>query len=234
MKRLTCALLVAAAFANPAWADEDEAPAATSWWRPYIGLGYTWGGQTLRNVQIKIIGTETIYEEDISAGAGMDLRAGLQVRPWGGPVSVKASAAYHFDGASGLNGWDTYHRVPLELALGWSFSDRWTLSAGARQSRRVQMRSHWDEFEYTLPGGGTEEIKLDLRSWYKAKPAAFIELEWMATPSLAFQARAVYERIELTRERLESKYVNQEVSYGNQRPVYRASHFGLMLVYYFR
>ncbi len=237
MKRLTCALLMAAAWAQPAWADEDDTPAAPGWWRPYVGVGYAWGGNTLAPIKIKIIGTETIYDEDISAGAGLDLRLGLRLQPVGWPVGIKMAAAYQTDGASGLSGWHSFRRHPIELGLTYSLNDKWSLGLGARKSLRAKLRNHKDDFPYQVSDGTTVKTvpgKYDFHSRYTSSMGAYAEVEWHVTTNVSLSAKAIHERFKLKSEAVDTPYGSASADYGDNGKRYGANSFALALTYYFR
>jgi len=238
MKRLTCALLMAAAWAQPAWADEDDAPAAApGWWRPYVGVGYAWGGNTLAPIKIKIIGTETIYDEDISAGAGLDLRLGLRLQPADWPIGIKMAAAYETDGAAGLSGWHSFSRHPIELGLSMSLSERWSVGVGARKSLRAKLRDHKDDYPYQVSDGVTTKTvpgKYDFHSRYSSSMGAYAEVEWHVTSGLSLSARGIHESFRLKSEALDTPYGSASVDYGDNGKRYGANSFSLALTYYFR
>jgi hypothetical protein len=225
------ALGLAALMAAPVCAQtQDTGP---SWWRPFVGVGYTWGGKTIYPGRIQIIGTSTVYDEDVSAGAGLDLRTGLQLRPGGGPLTIKGVIAYHTDGQSGLDGWTNFHRMPVELGLGYAINERWNIGAGARKSLRPQLRRHKDNYEISTSPSVT--VNYDYRETMSAKTGYYIETEWLMTPSLALQARLVHETFRVEKISYEnSGGLSYTYEANGNGPTYGADHFGLMLVYYFR
>jgi hypothetical protein len=210
MKRFACAFLTTAALATPAWA-QSELDEPESWIRPYVGAGFTFGGQTIYPAKINPKGSSTLYDEDISAGAGLDLRVGLQLRAGNLPVSLKVAAAYHVDGASGLSGWTHFRRRPIELGLSWRINPKLSLGAGARKSLGPTFH-----FENCPEGGTCTYIDAELKS----STGAYVELEWLATPSWGLQMRAAHETFTVS-----------EPGYAPNK--YRGDQFGLMTVYYF-
>lgn len=237
MKRFACALLTTMTLACPAWAQADKAT-TTSWWRPFVGIGYSWGGHTLLPGKITVIGTSTTYEEDISAGAGLDLRTGIVLMPSGFPVGIKAAAAYHVDGASGLNARWSFRRHPFELGLTWSVNDRFALGAGARRSTRAKLRTHKDDYPFTRTDSNNVSTSFtapaDGHQDYSANTGTYIEAEWRPAHNWALQARYVRERFTLKEERFESQYITATETYGSDAPKYSGDHIGLALVYYFK
>ncbi len=233
MKRFACAFLSAAALAAPAWADTED-DAQPGWFRPFIGAGYSWGGQTLFPAKITVIGTKTVYDEDLSAGAGLDLRFGILLQPTGFPLGIKAAAAHHVDGASGLNGWGSFHRNPLELGLSWSVSNKFALGAGAHRSTKAKLRVHYDAYEFTDINNKKYTAPADQHEDYSAKTGAYVEAEWRPATNWGLQARYVHESFTLKQVRFDSQGVSVPlVTYAGDGPKYNADHFGLELVYYF-
>jgi len=232
MKRFACAFLTAAAVAAPAWADTED-DAQPGWFRPFIGAGYSWGGQTLRAAKITVIGTKTVYDEDLSAGAGLDLRAGIVLQSADFPIGIKAAAAHHIDGYSGLTGWGAFRRNPLELGLSWSVNKKLALGAGARHSTRAKLRLHKDDFPFTDINKKPYTAPADQHEDYSAKTGAYVEAEWRPATNWGLQARYVHESFTLKQTRFESQGESVYVNYLGEGPKYNANHFGLELVYYF-
>lgn len=210
MKRSTCcALLISAALAAPAWAQPN---ATEGWFQPFLGAGFTFGGQTLLAATITPVGTSTHYQEDISAGAGLDLRAGLQLHAGNLPLALKVAVAHHVDGASGINGWAAFRRNPLELGLSWRLSPSAAIGAGLRHSTRAK---------YHDQGGTCNGVPCsDENIHYKGSTGAYIEAEWRPTVDWGLQIRAVHESFTVN----EAGYVSEKF-YGD--------HVGFMGVYYF-
>jgi hypothetical protein len=210
MKRFACAFLTAAAVAAPAWAqtvlDEPE-----SWLRPFLGVGFTFGGQTIYAAKIHPRESTIVYDEDISAGAGLDLRAGLQFRPGSSPLSLKLAMAYHVDGASGLTGWTRFYRSPIELGAAWRISPKVNLGAGVR-------KSIWPKFHYqNCPDGGT---CVNFNANFKGSLGGYAEVEWRAMPSWGLQMRVAHESFTVDEPGIiPEKYAGDQV--------------GLMSVFYF-
>jgi hypothetical protein len=232
MKRIACAFLTTAALAAPAWADTGN-EAASSWLRPFIGAGYSWGGHTLYPAQITVIGTSKVYDEDLSAGAGLDLRFGLLLQPVGFPLGIKAAVAHHVDGASGLNGWGAFRRNPLELGLSWSVNNKFALGAGARHSTRAKLRVHFDDYEFTDADDKKYTAPADQHEDYSAKTGFYVEAEWRPATNWGLQARFVRESFTLKQVRFESQGQSASMTFIGDGPKYNADQFGLELVYYF-
>jgi hypothetical protein len=116
-------LFVALALGCAAWScAADEA----SVFHPLIGVGATFGGATLANVQY-VNGSSC----NIHAGGLADVYAGVEYRH-GQKVSVQATAGYHVDTCNGDNGSLRFARYPVELSAYYGFGEHWRAGGGVR------------------------------------------------------------------------------------------------------
>jgi hypothetical protein len=164
--------------------------------RPFIGAGYTWGGDTIQNWTYTPVGggTSFEYEEDVSAGAGLDLRVGLSYRFGDSPFTLQASIAHHIDQTHGVSSRAYFRRMPGELVLQWHANEQWRIGLGARRAIRSTIR-----FEGSLTcdsagvfGAGTVPCPL-VRLEMKSSTGIILEGEYLVTPSWGLKARLVHE-----------------------------------------
>ncbi|MFT3859407.1 MAG: hypothetical protein QM742_18540 [Aquabacterium sp.] len=181
--------------------------------RPFIGAGYTWGGDTMQAWDIvPVDGSGSYrYEEDVSAGAGLDLRVGLSYRLGTSPFTLQASVAHHIDQTHGISSRAYFRRVPAEILLQWHASEQWRLGMGVRRSLSATEKSHGG----TCGGDPCPEYRLKLKS----NTGVVIEAEYMATPNWGIKARYVWE---------EYRY-----KIAPDAVKYEGDHFGVMTNYYF-
>jgi hypothetical protein len=103
---LGAAALLALAGATSALAQASGERSA----RGFIGMGIAGGGDTLGTVRFNNGDTT-----NVKAGAGIDLRAGLDWRAASGPIGVQASVGYFVERVGGSNGSVTFTRYPVEV-----------------------------------------------------------------------------------------------------------------------
>lgn len=215
-KRMRRALALALAFSAatfPALAEDSNG----SGLRPFIGAGFTWGGDTIQAWKLIPQGTTTEYEEDISAGSGLDLRLGLSYRLGDTPLTLQGSVGYHNDQASGLNSNSRFRRYPIELLLQWHVSEKGRLGFGVRRAVNASLSSKGGTCDNGL--GGTyacPRINEDMKS----STGLVIEGEWMVSPSWGLKARYVHEN-----------YRFKDSTFDSGK--YEGDHFGVMTSVYF-
>jgi outer membrane protein W len=185
--------------------------------RPFIGAGFTWGGDTITPVTLTPEGsTTTHYEEDISAGAGLALQFGLSYRLSTTPWTLQASFGYHNDQAHGLTGTFYFRRIPLELMAQWHATERMRVGFGVRRGVRAK---------FSLQGGTCTDNQGNsgvcaVNERMKGSTGVVLEVEQMLTPSWGVKARYVHEYYQF-----------------NDRTVddhkYDGNHIGLMTTFYF-
>lgn len=176
--------------------------------RPFVGIGYSWGGDTILPVTLVTIGTGTRYREDVSAGAGLDLRAGLDYRLSGAPVSVQASIGQHNDEVNGLEGETAkFRRNPIELLAYWHGTPSTRVGFGVRRATRAT---------YSLYGGS---VSTPLKTHFKASTGIVLEGEYFIAPSWSVKARYVHETFRSTDATPELRF--------------DGSHLGLLTQFYF-
>lgn len=202
--------LVLALLAQQALAEGLD-PVASSRVRPFIGGGYTLGGNTIFAATIIPKGsTSTEYKEDISAGAGLDLRAGVDFQLQD-KVSLQAAVAYHNDQANGTSGTVSFHRVPIELIAHWRFAPTWRLGLGARHGTHAV-------FDYNPKVSASGSALPTFKVRMKMNTGLIVEGERFVTPNWSFKLR----------------YVKETVSVEDAPDVkYKGDHVGLITAYYF-
>lgn len=185
--------------------------------RPFIGVGYTFGGDTIQHVTLQPKGTTIEYQEDISAGGGLDLRVGLDYRFRGSPFSLQASLAYHNDQVNGSDGERSFFvRVPVELVALYHFNPRGSVGLGVRKATHAKFSSRGGTCTY--PDGSTEACpRIDEK--LNASTGIILEAEWAVTPSWGLKGRYVRESFKFENDPTQEKY--------------EGDHVGLMSVFYF-
>ena len=189
--------------------------------RPFIGAGFTWGGDTITPVTITPQGSSTHYEEDISAGAGLALQFGLSYRLSNAPITLQASVGYHNDQASGLDGRFYFRRIPLELMAQWHAGDRTRVGFGVRRGTRAKFVEDGGTCTYTDPTTNTNTSgPCAINERMKGSTGVVLEVEQMLTPSWGVKARYVHEY-----------YRFNDLTVDDHK--YDGNHIGLMTTFYF-
>lgn len=145
-----------------------------------LGGALTFGGDKLATLQYTDGSTQSV-----SAGGLVDVYAGVQVRPVGGPVSLLATIGYHMSRAGASNGDVTFARVPLELIGMVDIAPRFRLGAGVRYVSNVSLTSSG-----AAAGAGARD--------YDDAWGGLVQGEWMATPRLGVVVRYVNESYRYT------------------------------------
>lgn len=184
--------------------------------RPFVGIGYTSGGDTLIPVRITQQGGGKEFSEDISAGGGLEARVGLSFKLANMPASVRASYGVHSDQHNGIsNGQAFFRRYPVEVLGFYHFSDRASVGVGVRRATRPVLR--FKNASVTIDGTKIENFNED----FDLQPSTGIVLEgeWRLTPSWGVSLR----------------YVKEHFNYGSG-PGSRieADHLGINTQWYFR
>jgi hypothetical protein len=221
MRHALALTLALSAITTAALADDDSNAYNKPGLRPFIGAGYTWGGTTLTPVTVNIKGSSTQYKEDISAGAGLDIRLGFSYRFAAAPLSLQASYGYHNDQVNGVeNESFFFRRYPIELLLQWHTTERTRVGIGLRRTQRAMFGSRGGTCTYPNDDGTTttaecEETHLRMRS----STGVILDGEYDVTPNWGLKARYVRESYRFK-------------DYPEYRR-YAGDHIGLLTVYYF-
>lgn len=201
--------LVFALLAQQALADSTE-PLTSSRIRPFIGGGYTLGGNTIFAATIIPKDSSIEYKEDISAGAGLDLRAGVDFQLQD-KLSLQAAVAYHNDQTNGSGGTVSFHRVPVELIAHWRVAPTWRLGLGARRGTHAV-------FDYNPKVSASGSSLPTFKVRMKMNTGLIVEGERFVTPNWSFKLR----------------YVKETVRVEDAPDLkYKGDHFGLITAYYF-
>ena len=206
--RIACAVVAALAMGSTAYAQE---PTSDSKFRALAGVGYTFGGDTLVNISLtpKNGASGPTYYEDLSGGAGLDLRLGGEYR-FSNNFRMQAMVAYHNDQANGETAHASYRRVPVELLGHWRAGENWWLGGGIRRSfyGTLDREAGFKSGAATLPAA-----KWDI----KFSTGAVLEAEYMMSKNWGLKMRAVKEK-GLMEDDTEK---------------FSADHVGAILTYYF-
>jgi hypothetical protein len=170
--------------------------------RPFLGGGFTVGGDKINTIHYTNGDDATLR-----AGGLLDLRAGVDYRLIGLPISLQGTMAYHTDRASARNGSADFSRTPLELLVQWHANERWAIGAGVRKATGAR---------YNASGAGASQTA---DQSFKSATGYVIEGEYAVIPSVGLKLR----------------YVNEEYTASDNASIKKdGSHMGLLAVYYFR
>lgn len=201
--RLTIAAALLCSVLSTAHAQQGgPSPAAL---RPFVGIGYTSGGETLVPVTVKPRGSGTEFKEDVSAGAGLEARVGLSFRLADMPVSVRASYGIHNDQSNGIdNDRVFFRRYPVEVLGFYHFSERASLGVGVRRATRPTLR--YKNANIVLPDG-SEVTGFDATYGLQSTTGIVLEGEWRMTPSWGVSLRYVKEHFKVPGVRIDADHV---------------------------
>lgn len=159
--------------------------------RPFIGVGFTSGGDTILPVTVTVQNSSTQYHEDISAGGGLDLRVGLSQRLGDLPWTVQVAAAYHNDQSNGIEGSKyRFRRLPIEATLLWHATDRVRIGFGVRKATNATFKI---DNGHGIDGNG-DEFSGEYRKYaLKASTGIILEGEYAVTPGWSLKGRYVFE-----------------------------------------
>lgn len=169
---------------------------------PFLGGGVTFGGDKVNTVHYT-----NGDDANIRAGGRLDLRAGVDYRLTGSPVSIQGTIAYHTARAEASNGSVDFSRVPVELLVQWHINEQWALGGGIRKATSAK---------YNASGAGASQTS---DQEFKSNTGFVIEGEYYVIPSVGLKVR----------------YVNEEYKDSANASIKRdGNHLGLLAVYYFR
>ena len=204
--RVICATLLLAGVGTSAFAQDASARK----FQFMAGFGYTLGGDTIVPITLTPENVDgKSYHEDLSGGAGLDLRLGVQMR-LSDKMRLQAMAAYHNDQANGIHGHASFRRIPVELVAHWRTSENWWLGVGVRQALNGMLDRQ--------AGFKSGDTPLPARKWEVSfSPALILEAEYMMSPNWGLKMRGVKEH---------GKFKEFEEKFN-------ADHVGAMVLYYF-
>jgi hypothetical protein len=210
MKPLLAAGMLSCALVSAAHGQSFHEPRA--WIRPMVGIGYSLGGQTVLPVTLVPEGTTTRYDEDVSAGAGIEFSAGLVLQLPGAPWSVKATLGHHVDGVHGISARASFWRTPIEGGLQWHVNERATLGVGLRHAVRAK-------FNAKVENCGSQGVTCADSYWLAGSNGWYLEGEWAATRNWGLRLQAVHESFTIKPPR--------------EQRTYKGDHVGLTSIFYF-
>lgn len=144
---------------------------------PVLGLGLTFGGETLARISFD---DET--SQKIRAGGLAHLYAGVRADIAPG-LALRATLGYHEDSANASNLRVTFARVPLELVGQYQLADRVWIGLGLRKSYAVK---------YWARGTATAGTVRD--ATFTSDPGLIVEAEYRITDLVALSLRGVSEQ----------------------------------------
>lgn len=210
---VACALSLAAA---SCWADGFDTASSRNSWRPFVGLGFTSGGDTLLKVNlVPQGGSGPTYREDVSSGGGIDLRFGFSRRLGEFPLTLQLAGAYHNDQVNGIEGEKIrFRRMPIEATLLWHATDRTRIGFGVRKATRPTFKL--DNVKFTVDG---QQVTVSGKADLKASTGFIVEAEYALTPAWGLKGRYVFE-----------SYRYRDDPQGEK---FEANHLGVMSLWYF-
>lgn len=155
-------------------------------WRPFVGLGFTSGGDKIARINlVPKGGSGPTFQEDVSSGGGIDLRVGFSRRLGELPLTLQLVGAYHNDQVNGIDGEKIrFRRFPLEATLLWHATERTRIGFGVRKATHPAFK-----LDNTTCGGTSCEGT----ARFKSNVGAILEAEYALTPSWGLKARYVVE-----------------------------------------
>lgn len=176
-----------------------------------VGMGFTFGGDTLANVRYDP--NSNTYGDDnakVHAGGLIAFHGGVEVQ-FTNLVSAQALIGYHFDKVSGENGSVRFERYPVELLGHFRLNDWVRLGGGARYTGGATLRAS---------GAGTGYAA---NTDYKPTYGSVVEGEFFVTRSFGIKLRYVSE-----------KFKAKSITNPNtQKANVDGSHGGIYFNYYF-
>lgn len=219
LRLFACGVAMSALCSTPASAQQVDEGLRL---RPLLGIGYSWGGDTIMPVTIVEQPSGTEYKETIKAGAGLDLRAGLEVTLPRSPFAMQLALAYQNDGAAGFdNKHIDFRRVPVELIGYWRVSPQLRLGVGVRKSTNASLRFSKNYCNQLKSAFSAPDLPCSYG--LKSSIGAIVEAEYELTPTWGLRARYATESF---------KFKEQE-EFDTSKTI-RGDHFGLMSVWYLR
>lgn len=128
MKKTFAVAALSLGVAGSAWAQPVQV-------RPLVGMGFTFGGDTVARVSYS-----NGDSEKVRAGGLIAFNTGLELQ-FSPLVSVQTIVGYHVDGVSASNGDVKFDRFPAEVLGHFRLTDTFRVGGGARYSMRPRARS---------------------------------------------------------------------------------------------
>lgn len=127
MKKKLAVAALALGAAHAAWAQPVV--------RPLLGMGFTFGGDTVARV---------VYDngdsDKVRAGGLIAFTTGVEMQ-FSPLVSAQALIGYHVDGVTASNGDVKFDRFPAEFLGHYRLTDNFRIGGGARYTARARTRS---------------------------------------------------------------------------------------------
>jgi hypothetical protein len=145
----------------------------TAGFRGLVGLGLTFGGETIGKVSYENGDSATLHSSGLA-----DLRGGFEYQLQGQPVALELSIGYHFDKVNAKNGEASFTRYPLELIGHYALNEYWRVGFGVRKSLSTELKV---------------TINTDVTTKFTSSVGPLIEAEYFVTPQFSFKGRYVVE-----------------------------------------
>lgn len=147
--------------------------------RPLLGMGFTFGGDTLVGVTYTNGDTAKVH-----AGGLIAFHGGVDVQ-FTELVSAQALVGYHVDRANASNGDVVFDRTPVELLGHFKLTDWMRVGGGARYTGNAKLRS--DGYVGSLVGDAD----------FKPTWGTVVEAEFFPVRSWGIKARYVSEKFKV-------------------------------------
>lgn len=171
--------------------------------RPLVGMGITFGGDTIAILDYE---DEDVSDAKVHAGGLVAFNGGLELQ-FTPLVSAQAVVSYHVDRANASNGSVRFERTPVELLGHFRLNDWFRLGGGVRYISAAKIRA---------TGVASNTVaNVD----FKPNWGSVVEGEFFPTRSIGIKVRYVSEKFKAK-------------NYPNA-PLLDGSHGGVYLNYYF-
>lgn len=144
--------------------------------RPLVGMGFTFGGDTIATVEYTDGDSAKVH-----AGGLIAFNGGLELQ-FTPLVSAQAMLSYHFDRANASNGSVRFERTPVEFLGHFRLNDVFRVGGGARYTSGAKTRAS---------GAANGPV---LNEDFKPTWGTVIEGEFFATRSFGIKLRYVSEK----------------------------------------
>lgn len=171
--------------------------------RPVLGMGVTFGGDTIATVYYE---DDDFEDTKVRAGGLVAFHGGVEVQ-FTDLVSAQALVGYHVDRANASNGDVKWDRTPMELLGHFKLNEWFRLGGGARYTPNARIRAS-GAASYTI-------ANVD----FKPTWGTVVEGEFFPYPTVGIKLRYVTEKF-------------KPENYPGAEPL-KGTHGGIYLNYYF-
>ncbi|MFN4265632.1 MAG: hypothetical protein ACK4F8_07815 [Aquabacterium sp.] len=165
-----------------------------------------------------VSGNSASQYEDLSGGAGLDLRTGASWH-FSDKARLQGMVAFHNDSANGLSGQMSFRRVPVELLIHWQVSDNWWVGGGLRRAFSGKYdRQAGFKTDIEVDGEIVEVTLPAAKDKAKFSTSVVLEAEYMLSSNWGTKFRLVKESVRFDRvrggEKLNADHIGAIVTYN--------------------